>query len=96
MAIQCQKCSYIMVQSEAMGYMSAEACNIFKNVILPCLIAICLKRDFKQSVSETSEPFILGFLNYYEIKCHVCHEYIGWSSKIDLIVEQKNNQELEL
>ena len=96
MSIQCQQCSYIMTQAEAMGNMSAEVCNIFKNVILPCMIAMYLKRDFKQSVSDQSEPFILGFLNYYEIKCHVCHEYIGWASKIDLIVEQQNNQELEL
>lgn len=96
MSMQCQKCHYIMSQSEAMGYMSAEICNIFKNVILPCLLVMHAKRDFKESVVEKSASFIVGFLNYYEIKYHVCHAYVGWSYNFDVIISKNNIQELDV
>jgi len=79
MSIQCQQCAYVMTQAEVMGYMSAEIYNVFKYVILPCLIAAHLKRDLKSTMCEMSEDIMIGFLNYYIIKCHVCHEYKGWS-----------------
>jgi hypothetical protein len=84
-----------MEQAEAMGYMSAEACNIFKNVILPCLLVMYAKRNFKESVVEKSAQFILGFLNYYEIKCHVCHEYVGWSIDDHVLIHTESNKELQ-
>ena len=48
MSIQCQKCCYVMTQVEAMGYMSAEVYQIFKQVIVPTLLAKAVTKKLER------------------------------------------------
>ncbi len=89
MSIQCQKCFYVMDQTEIIGYMSIEAYNFFKTVIIPVLLAKYATKNLKQTAYDLIENFMLVFLNSSEIKCHVCYAYVGWSIFNDHVIDKK-------
>ncbi len=87
-----------MTQVEAMGYMSAEVYQIFKQVIVPTLLAKAVTKSWKEDVYNYIEALILGVLNHSEIKCHVCHEYFGWwsvSMQHEIVQKNKNEKEVK-
>ncbi|MFA5998597.1 MAG: nucleotidyltransferase domain-containing protein [Candidatus Babeliales bacterium] len=77
MSIVCQQCFNVMTKSELSGYLLGEMYTVFKTVILPYFLEKNIKRGFKQNI----ENLLVGILNDQRVACHVCHKYIGWSSK---------------
>ena len=81
MSIHCQKCGYHFTNAEALGYMAAECYALFKESILPNLIALYTRRGVTKTLKNTIEETIIGILNKSKLECHVCMHYYGWSAK---------------
>jgi hypothetical protein len=96
MAIQCQKCLYILSKSEAFGYMTSEVYKLCKNVLMPCLTEHCAKRGIQNYLNDITESIIIGILNDSKTECHVCMKYLGWSQNVSLtnIISQANQKEV--
>ena len=84
MSIHCQKCNYHFTKLEVCGYMAAEGYKLFREVILPALIDLYSKRGIKEFADNEIETILLGALNLFETKCHVCMKFCGWSRKSEI------------
>lgn len=82
MAINCQKCLYSMSITEALATLPAEACKALKDVIIPALVSNYCKRGIQNTVEDITEKLLLGLLNPFEIKCHICMKFNGWSRNL--------------